>query len=131
MITVLDANAAVTLVLGQAKRDHAADILKKAGWVAAPSLYLYEIANTMWKYYQAGLIPQDILKEKVLDCTGLVDEFIKAEDLHEEAFNLACRLGHPAYDASYLAACLRKKAGLLSFDQRMLDTAIKLNIKCW
>lgn len=131
MIAVLDASAAVKLALGQTDHKLVAKTLKKADWIAAPSLYLYEISNVMWKYYQAGTISQETLTEKTLNCAGLIDEFISAADLYSECFEMACRLGHPAYDMAYIALCLRKDAGLISFDKRMLETAAKLNIKCY
>ena len=131
MITVLDANAAVRFALGQTGREPVAEILKKADWVVAPSLYLYEIANVMWKYYQAGTLSQEALKEKTLNCAGLIDELFPAADLYAECFDLACRLSHPAYDMAYLALCQKKEAGLISFDRKMLDMAQKLNIVCY
>ncbi len=131
MITVLDANAAIRLSLGQAGHEPVAEILKKADWVVAPSLYLYEIANVMWKYYQGGTLSQEALKQKTLSCAGLIDELLSAADLYAECFDLACRLGHPAYDMAYLATCRKKEAGLISFDRKMLDMAQKLNIVCY
>ncbi len=131
MIAVLDANVAVRLALGQADHELVAKTLKNADWVVAPSLYLYEISNVMWKYYQAELISQKTLKEKMYSCAGLIDEMILATDLYAECFELACRWGHPAYDMVYLAVCLRKEAGLISFDKRMLQMAEKLSIECY
>ncbi len=131
MIAVLDASAAVRLALGQTDYELVAETLKKADWVAAPSLYLYEISNVMWKYYQAGTISKETLKDKTLKCAGLIDELIPAADLYAECFELACKLGQPAYDMAYIASCLRKDAGLISFDRRMLGMAEKLNINCY
>lgn len=131
MITVLDANAAVRFALGQTGHELVAENLKKAEWVVAPSLYLYEIANVMWKYYRMGKIAQDTLKDNTLNCAGLVDELIPAVDLYAECFDLACRLGHPAYDMAYLVTCRKKEAGLISFDRKMLDMAQKLHIVCY
>jgi predicted nucleic acid-binding protein len=131
MITVLDASAAVRLALGQADHKLVAEVLKRADWVAAPSLYLYEASNAMWKYFQTGEISQDALKEKLVNCAGLVDEIVPSADLFVDCFELACRLGHPAYDMAYLATCLRKKAGLVTFDRRLLEIAKELNIECY
>ncbi len=131
MIVVLDASAAVRLTLGQSNYKMVAETLKQADWVVAPSLYLYEISNVMWKYSKVGTISQETLRDKMLSCTGLIDELIPAANLYAECFELACRLGQPAYDMAYLASCLRKEAGLISFDRRMLETAVKLNIACY
>ena len=131
MITVLDANAAIRFSLGQTGHEPVAEILKKADWVVAPSLYLYEIANVMWKYYQEGTLPQEALKRKTLNCAGLIDELLPTAELYAECFDLACRLGHPAYDMAYLATCRKKEAGLISYDRKMLGLVQKLNIICY
>ncbi len=131
MLVVLDASAAVRLALGQSNYKMVAETLKQADWVVAPSLYLYEIAYVMWKYCREGSISQEILGDKILSCAGLIDELIPAVDLYAECFELACRLGQSAYDMAYLASCLRKEAGLISFDRRMLERAEKLNIACY
>ncbi len=131
MITVIDANAAVELALGRAKSQEIANILKESAWIAAPSLYLYEVANVLWKYYRQGLLAYKFLLERNLDCKNLVNEFIPACELHAEAFNLACQLNSSAYDASYLAACLKKNAaGLLSLDRRLVELAKMKKVKC-
>ncbi len=131
MIIVLDANAAIRFSLGQTGHEQVAEVLKKADWVVAPSLYFYEIANVMWKYYQAGTLSQEALKEKTMNCAGLIDELLPAAVLYTECFDLACRLSHPAYDMAYLAACQKKEAGLISFDRKMLEMAQKLSIVCY
>lgn len=131
MITVLDASAAVRLALGQADHKFVAEILTKADWVVVPSLYLYEVSKVMWKYYQTGEISQDTLKDKLVSCSGLADEIVPSTILFADCFDLACRLGHPAYDMAYLATCLRKEAGLLSLDRRLLKMAEVLNIECY
>lgn len=42
------------------KRGHkAAAKLSEAGWVIAPALYIPEVANVFWKYYQFRDTPVD------------------------------------------------------------------------
>ena len=130
MITVIDTNAAIAMALGRSNSNIVADALENSKWVVAPSIYLYEISNVMWKYFRLGSITQDILKDKVIECAGLIDEYIPASALYEEAFNLACQLDYTAYDTAYLVTCLRKRAKLLSFDKHMLIAAEKLHIQC-
>jgi predicted nucleic acid-binding protein len=85
----------------------------------------------MWKYYQTGEISQDTLKDRLVSCSGLVDEIVPSTVLFTDCFNLSCRLGQPVYDMAYLATCLRKEAGLLSFDRRLLEMAVVLKIECY
>ncbi len=130
MITVIDTNAAVEMALGLNRRQIVADMLVSSEWVVAPSIYLYEIANVLWKYHRLGAIPKATLGQRLTDCAGLVDEYLPAEELYAEAFTYACQLNHSAYDMAYLLACLRKKARLLSFDSRLLAAAATLKIEC-
>jgi predicted nucleic acid-binding protein len=128
MITIIDANAALELALGKPKKDKVAEILQASNWIAAPSLYLYEIANVMWKYYRSGSLDEQAIKNMITDCGDLVNEYIPASALFKEAAVLACKINHSAYDTAYLTACQLKDAGLLSFDMRLVAAAKKLGI---
>ena len=130
MITVLDASAAIKLALGQKEQETIAAVLKESDWVIVPSLYLYEVSNTLWKYYKSGYLELDNLKEVNINCIRLTDEIVAANEIYEGAFNLACKMNSSAYDMAYLEVCLRKKAGLLTFDKRLKDSAKDLDIEC-
>ncbi len=130
MITVLDASAAIKLALGQKEQETIAAVLKESDWVIVPSLYLYEVSNTLWKYYKSGYLELDNLKEVNVNCIRLTDEIVAANEIYEGAFNLACKMNSSAYDMAYLEVCLRKKAGLLTFDKRLKDSAKDLDIEC-
>jgi predicted nucleic acid-binding protein len=128
MIAVLDVSAAVELVMGRPGKEVVAGVLKEADWVVAPSLFSYEAANVMWKYHKVLPVSAAEIVQRVKLAIDLVDEFLPAEDIFEEALSLACQIKHPAYDAVYLVTSRRKKATLLSLDQRLLDAAKKLKI---
>lgn len=130
MITVLDASAAIKLALGQNERETVAAVLKESDWVIVPSLYLYEVSNTLWKYYRGGYLELDNLKVVNVNCIRLTDEIVAADEIYEGAFNLACKMNSSAYDMAYLEVCLRKKAGLLTFDKRLKASAKDLDIEC-
>ncbi len=129
MITVIDTNAAVEFALGRPENKPVALALKSSEWVVAPSLYLYEIANVFWKYHRTGLMDKELMSKKTVQCTMLIDEYLSARELYEEALDLSCQIDHPVYDAVYLAACLKKKASLLTLDRRLRTAAEKLKIK--
>ena len=129
MITVVDASAAVEFALGRPESEPIAHNLKTSEWVVAPSLYLYEIANVMWKYYRAGLVDYELMAKKANGCTMLIDEYLPALRLYEEALDLSCRIDHPVYDAVYLIACFKKKANLLTVDRRLRTATEALKIK--
>lgn len=58
----------------------------------------------------------------------IVDQFIKSEDIYEEAIPLSCKINHPAYDTMYLVTCRRKNATLVTLDKRLIKAANMLNI---
>ncbi len=128
MITIIDANAALELALGKPKKDKVAEVLQASNWIVAPSLYLYEVANVMWKYYRSGSLDERAIKNLITDCEDLVNEYIPASALFKEAVALACKINHSAYDTAYLTACRLKDARLLSFDLRLAAAAKELGI---
>ena len=64
---VLDASAAVRLILGDPAAAAVAEQIREAAVVLAPELMLTEVANTLWKLQRAGhladLDPQQLLAE--------------------------------------------------------------------
>lgn len=128
MMVTIDVSAAVEVVMGRPKQQPIITILKKATWVIAPSLYIYEASNVMWKYNSIQNYPVNDLMRKTRYLLEIVDQYIKAEDLYEEALPLACKLNHPAYDAMYLVTSRRKNATLVTLDTRLIAAANKIDI---
>jgi predicted nucleic acid-binding protein len=99
---VLDASAAVRLILADPAAADLAERVGGAALVLAPELMLNELANTLWKLQRAdrlnNLDPQELLAE---------------------ALPLACHLNHPVYDCLYLALARREAASLISSDRRL------------
>ena len=128
MIITIDVSAAIEVVMGRPKQKKIIDILEKAEWIIAPSLYIYEASNVMWKYNILQKYPVEDLLHKIRHMIEMVDQFIKAEDLYEEAIPLACKLKHPTYDIMYLVVSCRKNATLVTLDSKLIDIAKKLDI---
>jgi len=128
MILTLDASAAVELVMGGPREQAVASILEKADWILAPQLYIFEIANVMWKYYRLCHLSVEELLEKARCLYELVDEYVDADDIYEEAVSLSCELKQPVYDIVYLVVSRRKSAQLLTLDSRLIETAGKAGI---
>lgn len=128
MIVTLDVSAALELVMGRGQSERVKAVLERAHLVIAPSLFLYEIANTMWKYHRFGGVDVDTLLHMTRRASSLVDEFVDAETVWEESLALACQIGHPAYDAMYLVTSRRRHAQLLTLDSRLAMAAAELKI---
>ncbi len=116
---VLDASAAVRLILADPAAADLAERVGGAALVLAPELMLTELANTLWKLQRADrlndLDPQEILAE----ARELVDRLEPDRHLQAEALALACHLNHPVYDCLYLALARREAASLISSDRRL------------
>lgn len=116
---VLDASAAVRLILADLAAADLAERVGGAALVLAPELMLTELANTLWKLQRADrlndLDPQELLAE----ARELVDRLEPDRHLQAEALALACHLNHPVYDCLYLALARREAASLISSDRRL------------
>jgi len=116
---VLDASAAVRLILADPAAAELAERVGGAALVLAPELMLTELANTLWKLRRADrlndLDPQELLAE----ARELVDRLEPDRHLQAEALALACHLNHPVYDCLYLALARREAASLISSDRRL------------
>lgn len=128
MIITLDASAAVEVVMGRLGQQSIVSVLEKADWIVAPTLYVYETSSVMWKYYKLCNFPINDLVHKARHLLELVDEFVEADDLYEEAISLACELNHPVCDTMYLVPSRRKNAPLLTLDSRLIEAAVKTGI---
>jgi predicted nucleic acid-binding protein len=129
MNIVIDASAAVSLVLALPGSENLFAPLDQADLVMAPDLFVAEVCNAIWKYRKADLLPM-VRCEKALDhALGLPDQLESSMGLHREAFALAVRHIHPVYDALYLVLARRNNAAILTLDRRLAELAQKLELE--
>jgi predicted nucleic acid-binding protein len=123
MITVLDASAAIEILLSRSQSAELKKYLLESGEVVSPELFKAEIANVLWKYVRAGLLAQD--QANVLLGLGLelIDDYIDMKDNITESMNEAVRLDHPVYDMLYLTLARRRGARLLTLDKKLKGIA--------
>lgn len=120
---VLDASAAVHLVM---TADHAAslaDHLEKAVSVAVPDLFYSEVGNSLWKYVKSGNLTIEQAMTHLEEAMGLVDSVTPSDSLVHEAIVAAARYSHPVYDMIYAVMARRHGAAVLTMDR---DFAILL-----
>jgi predicted nucleic acid-binding protein len=129
MIAVLDTSAAVRVLTDRQKSKVMTTVLSDAEWVIAPTLFIPEITNVFWKYFQHDVFPLDQCERHIRDGIDLVDDFISETDLHREAFALACSTRQSAYDMFFLVLARRYNALLLSIDSKLILLAGKHSIK--
>ncbi len=129
MIIVLDTCAAAEIVL---KREHAntfGQLVSNADWVVAPDVFISEITNVFWKYYQFGGIPLETCESCIEDSLGVVDSIMDSKDLYREAFAFSCTANHPIYDTLFLILARRLNGNLLTLDKKLSKLAAKHAVK--
>lgn len=127
MITVLDASAAIELLLSRSAANELSELVSEAELVLAPDLYIAEVSNALWKH--AGASGDSGSYQELLDdAVALPDDFLDSASLYREAFALSVKHQHPVYDALYLVVARRNSATILTVDRRLGSLASTLQI---
>jgi predicted nucleic acid-binding protein len=119
MPLVLDASAAVRLVMRADGADTLLEPISAAAVVTAPSLYASEVANALWKYVKAGSLEVETALERYEEAINLIDDFAPDRELTTEALTEAVRYGHPVYDLLYAVLARRTGCVVLTMDKRL------------
>lgn len=123
MRITIDVSAAVEVVIGGKRQKEIINILNDADWVISPSLFIYEASNTLWKYHEYQDYSREDIMKKIEYLYKMVDQFIDAKDIFEEALVLSCKINYPTYDAMYLVTSRRKNATLITLDKILVRAA--------
>ncbi len=129
MIAVLDASAAIEIVMGRNSGEKLSKYVLEADWVIAPTLFISEVTNTVWKYQKLANFPYRSCEKALDQALALPDDFINELDLYREAFKLSCTLNHPVYDIFYLVIARRNNGILLTLDKQLINAATKYSIE--
>jgi predicted nucleic acid-binding protein len=125
MICVLDASAAIEIVMRRDQSVVFIDRLMQADKVMAPSIYCAEVANVIRKYVLFEGLDREIADRLFSSALVLIDSFVPIPDLIDESFAESIRLDHPVYDMLYFVLARRNGAHILSCDKRMNVLASK------
>jgi predicted nucleic acid-binding protein len=129
VIVILDASAAIKIIIQQSSVKKLSDFFKNADWVIAPDIFISEVINVFWKYHQFEDLPLNISEDYLNKSIRLIDDYIDAGELYQEAFSFSCQTNHPVYDSMYLI-CARRHSGIfLSADRKLNKLAQKHSIK--
>ena len=129
MITVLDASAAIEIVMGRKSGNKLSKYVLEADWVIAPTLFISEVTNTIWKYQKLADFPYRSCEKALEQALALPDDFVNELDLYREVFKLSCTLNHPVYDMFYLVIARRNSGTLLTLDKQLINAATKCSIE--
>lgn len=121
MTLVIDASVALKWVLAEPGQD-AADALLDQDLIA-PSLWLLEAANALWRRNLRGELSAGEAEERLSELFNAPVTSIPIEDDLTMAATLAQRLGHPVYDCLYLALAIREQTQVVTADRRFWTIA--------
>ncbi len=123
MSVVIDASVALKWVLDEPGREDALRLLDEE--LIAPSLWLLEAANALWRRTQRGELTPEQARERLAALNTAPVATLPLEDDLLEAARLAEQLRHPVYDCLYLALALREKTYVVTADRRFCDVAVQ------
>ena len=123
MIIILDASAAVEIILQKQKGIALHRYIKDADWILAPRLFIAEVTNVFWKYYQFGDMSLEQCEKAVEYAIALPDEYCNDLTLYRESFSLGCLVEKPVYDMFYLVLARRNNGYLITLDKKLMNIA--------
>lgn len=116
MSVVIDASVALKWVLDEPGKEAADALLEEE--LIAPSLWLLEAANALWRRTQRAEINGDEARERLSELFNAPVATTTIEDDLLAAADLANGLGHPVYDCLYLAMAIRENTYVVTADSR-------------
>ncbi len=123
MKVVLDASAAIEIVLNRPEAGSLRLCLEQCSRVLSTDLYKAEVANTLWKYNKAGLLAKDTVLDLLKLCQNLVDDYFDIREFNEESLMESIHLDHAIYDMLYLTLARRTGSVLLTMDKKLRKIA--------
>jgi predicted nucleic acid-binding protein len=113
---VIDASVALKWVLDEAGKEAADALLDEE--LIAPSLWLVEAANALWRRTLRGEISREEAKARLAELFNAPVTTSAMEDDLLRAADLADALEHPVYDCLYLAMAIRENTYVVTADTR-------------
>jgi predicted nucleic acid-binding protein len=123
MSIVVDASVALKWVLNESGQDDAEALLDQD--LIAPSHWLLEAANVLWRLSRRGDISPDAATARLAELYNAPVATGALEDDLPAAAGLANTLGHPVYDCLYLALAIRENTYVVTADCRFYAAAEK------
>ena len=125
---VLDASAALHVVMRLPTAEPVIEKLEQANLVLVPQLYFSETANALWKYVSHKQLSAEQAIERYQDVCALPDQAISDQALTLEALSLASAYNHLVYDMIYAVLARRNACGVLSKDSRLAKLLVSIGV---
>lgn len=129
MIIILDASAAIEIVLQRSSCKPFENYLTESDWIMAPGLFIAEVSNVFWKYYKFSNLPLEQCEKAIEYAVDLPDEYCDDRTLYKEAFLLGCKVSKPVYDMFYLVLARRNSGYLLTLDKTLASEAKNQSVR--
>lgn len=129
MILILDASAAIEIVLQRKRYKSFEHYLTEADWIIVPGLFIAEVSNVFWKYNKFAGLSLEQCDKAIEYAINLPDEYCDDQTLYKEAFSLGCKVGKPVYDMFYLVLARRNSGYLLTLDKSLSIEAKKQSVR--
>lgn len=127
-IFVLDASAAINLVVYPEKATRLGKALLSAEEVVAPRLFAVETAYALRKHERANLISHAHMLKLHQLTLDLITSWAEDELLYPKALALSSSLNHSAYDCLYLQCCADEAGTLVTYDKRLTALAAEIGV---
>ncbi|MGE3778886.1 MAG: type II toxin-antitoxin system VapC family toxin [Pirellulaceae bacterium] len=116
MTIVVDASVALKWVLHEEGSEAAERLLDEE--LIAPSLWLVEAGNALWRRSTRGEISAAEAQERLSELFNAPVTTVALEEDVIAAVRLAAELDHPVYDCLYLALAIREGTYVVTADRR-------------
>lgn len=124
---VIDANVAAAWFLERPWSAAAALYRDADVRLSAPDLVVHEIGNVLAMNVRSGAIDVDMAAE-VYEAVLPFIVLTPGDVLHQEALDLAVRLGHSIYDSIYLALAARHGIPIVTADGKLARRARRVGV---
>lgn len=121
MSIVIDTSVALKWVLDEPGSDAAVALHDQD--LIAPSLWLVEAANALWRSARIGQLTTGEAAERFSELLNAPVASLPIEPHLGSAFDLATAIGHPVYDCLYLALAVHHQTYVVTADRRFASAA--------
>lgn len=129
MTCIIDASAAVELILGREHSMSIGNIIQDAEQIITPEIFVAEVANVFWKYHRFEGLPAEVCYGFTKTALQLPDDYIGHVQIMDRAVEIAIRYEVTVYDALYLGlSSIMDDAGIISIDKKLRQVAGQMKI---
>ena len=129
---VLDASAAIHLVLNGESSEALEDRLAEVPFVTAPDLFSCEDANGLWKYVTRGDFTPGEAATGLNEALAIAGSLVPGRMLAQEALTAASTYRHSVYDMMYAVLARRQGAVVITLDTKFAKAlqAMRIEVFC-